>query len=57
MSDDGKISGGHTSLKDYWTCEKIWNKFKIKNMGDYHDHYLEKGVLLSADVFEKFITT
>ena len=57
MSDDGKISGGHTSLKDYWTCEKTWNKFKIKNMGDYHDHYLEKGVLLSADVFEKFITT
>ena len=57
MSDDGKISGGHTSLKDYWTCEKIWDKFKIKNMGDYHDHYLEKGVLLSADVFEKFITT
>ena len=24
-------------------------------MGDYHDHYLKKEVLLSADVFEKFI--
>ena len=24
-------------------------------MGDYHDHYLKKDVLLSADVFEKFI--
>ena len=26
-------------------------------MGDYHGHYLEKGVLLLADVFEKFIDT
>ena len=29
----------------------------MKNMGDYHDHYLEKDVLLLADVFEKFIGT
>ena len=26
-------------------------------MGDYHDHYLKKDVLLLADVFEKFIVT
>ena len=38
-------------------CEKIWNKFKMKNMGDYHDHYLKKDVLLLTDVFEKFIDT
>ena len=25
-------------------------------MGDYHDHYLKKEVLLLADVFEKFIS-
>ena len=24
-------------------------------MGDYHDHYLKKGILLLPDVFEKFI--
>ena len=34
-------------------CEKIWDKFNMKNMGDYHDHYLKKG----TDVFEKFIDT
>ena len=29
----------------------------MKNIGDYHDHYLKKDVLLFADVFEKFIDT
>ena len=38
------------------TCSEIWNKFNIKNKGDYHDHYLKKDVLLLA-VFEKFIDT
>ena len=38
-------------------CEKIWDKFNMKNMGDYDDHYLKKDVLLLADVFEKFINT
>ena len=38
-------------------CEKIWDKFKMKNMGYYHDHYLKKDVLLLTDVFEKFIST
>ena len=28
----------------------------MKNMGDYHDHYLKIDVLL-ANAFEKFITT
>ena len=54
---DGKISDGHISVKYYLNCEKIWNKFEMKNMGDYRDHYLKKDVLLMADVFEKFINT
>ena len=57
IGDDGKISDGHISVKDYLTCEKIWDKFEMKNMGDYHNHYLKKDVLLLADVFEKFIGT
>ena len=57
ISDDGKKSVGHISLKDYLMCEKIWDEFNIKDMSDYHDHYLKKHVLLLADVFEKFIDT
>ena len=29
----------------------------MKNIGDYHHHYLTKDVLLLADVFEKFVDT
>ena len=29
----------------------------MKNMEDYHDHYLKKDVLLLADVFKKIIDT
>ena len=29
----------------------------MKNMGDYYNHHLEKDVLLSVDVFEKFLAT
>ena len=56
IDEDGKISDGYISIEDYLTCEKIWNKFKMKNMVDYHDHYLKKDVLLLADAFEKFIS-
>ena len=57
ISEDGKISDGHVSIEDYMVCEKIWNKFKMKNIGDYHDHYLKKDVLLLTDVFENFVST
>ena len=53
--DNGEKLDGHISNEEYLTCTKIWNKFNMKNMGDYHDHYLTKDILLLADVFEKFI--
>ena len=57
IGDDGKISDGCIDVNDYYTCKKTRDKFEMKNMGDYHDHYLKKDVLLLAGVFEKFINT
>ena len=42
--NDGKKFNGHMSYKDYLMCEKIWDKFQMKNMGDYHDHYFKKKI-------------
>ena len=55
IGDDGKVSDGHISFKHYLTCEKIWDKFDIKDMVDYHNHYLKKDVLFLVDVHETFI--
>ena len=57
MFNDSKKSDAQINVKDYLMCEKIWDKFNIKDMSDYHDHYLKKDVLLLVDVFEKFIHT
>ena len=57
IGDDGKISDGQINIKDYLTCKKTWDKFEKKNMGDYHDYYFKKDLLLLTDVFEKFIDT
>ena len=55
--DNSKKLDGHISRENYLTCKKIWNEFKMKNMGGYQDHYLKEDVLLLVDVFKKFIDT
>ena len=40
--DNGEKLDGHISDEDYLMCKKTWNKFKMKNMGDYHDDCLKK---------------
>ena len=40
--DNGEKLDGYISDEDYLTCNKIWNEFNMKNMGDYHNHCLEK---------------
>ena len=56
IDDDGKKPNGHISVKNYLTCEKVQDKFDIKDMGDYHDHYLKK-MYCYQQVFLKSLLT
>ena len=46
---DRKITG-----KEYEHVHKVWKKFEMKTMKEYHNLYLKCDVFLIADVFEKF---
>ena len=37
---------------DYRHGNNVFNKFKLNNLGDYHDLYVQSDTLLLADVFE-----
>ena len=39
---------------DYTHAKRVCENFEIKNLGKYHDLYVESNILLLADVFENF---
>ena len=39
---------------DYRHGNNVFKKFKLKNLGEYHDLYVQSDTLLLADVFENF---
>ena len=39
---------------NYRHGNNVFNKFKLSNLGDYHDLYVQSDTLLLADVFESF---
>ena len=39
---------------DYRHANNVFKIFKLKNLGEYHDLYVQSGTLLLADVFENF---
>ena len=49
-----KLNYCGVSDEEYARARKIWEEFKIKNLGEYHDLYLKSDVLLLTDVFEEF---
>ena len=43
-------------IKDvgYRHGERVWEYLKIKNLGEYHDLYVQNNTLLLADLFDNF---
>ena len=39
---------------DYTLTKKVCIYFEIKNLGEYHDLYVQRDILLLGDVFENF---
>ena len=39
---------------DYTRAKRVYKDFKIKNLGKYHDLYVQNNALLLADVFQNF---
>ena len=48
------LTGEGITDEDYDHAKEVWKAFGMRNMGDYHDHYMAADVLLLADIFESF---
>ena len=40
--------------EDYICAQKVFERFKLKKLGEYHDLYVQSDTLLLADLFEIF---
>ena len=49
-----KLNKEHITDEEYVHVQKVRDTFKIKNLGEYHDLYVQSDTALVADVFEKF---
>ena len=39
---------------DHRLIQRVWKEFNTKNLGEYHDLYVQSDTLLLPDVFENF---
>ena len=47
-----ELNNEHITDEDYEHAQKVRDTFKIKNLADYHDLYVQSDTALLADVFE-----
>ena len=40
--------------EDYIHAQEVFEEFKLKNLGEYHDIYVQSNTLLLVDLFEDF---
>ena len=40
--------------KDYTQAQKVFEEFRLKNLGDYHESYVQSDTLLLTNVLEDF---
>ena len=52
-----KLNMSSIGSDNYQHAQKVWKKFRIRNLGDYHDLYLRTDVVLLANVYEAFRET
>ena len=49
-----KLNMAGVTSEDYAYAKSVWKEFGLRNLGEYHDLYLEMDVILLANVFEAF---
>ena len=49
-----ELNNEHITDEDYEHAQKVCETFKIKNLGEYHDLYVQSDTALLEDVFQNF---
>ena len=52
-----ELNNEHITDDDYAHAQKVYDRFNIKNLGEYHDLYIQSDTTELVDVFENFRNT